>query len=164
VTDLRVRLRAGDRAAAELDVALPGERALETLGVVLDSRARSRPEVGDDVARAPVAGGQGGVVAVVVARGGGDVAACAQPCFDLADAALGAGAPDVPGGHERDDPGIDLASRRGLEAGRRPDRLGRRVGGAVRAQPLRNPEPEHARDTDPDQGDDQHAAAVPMHE
>ena len=103
-------------------------------------------------------------MAVVVARDGGDVATRAQPRLDPADLALGTRAVDISGGYERDHPGIDLASRSGLIAVRRLDRLGRRVGRAVRAQPLRDPQPEHARDADADQSDEQHTAAVPMHE
>ena len=68
VTDLRVGLRARDRLSAELDVGVARERTLQASGIVLDPRVRSRPEVRDDVARAPVAGGHRGVMGVVVAE------------------------------------------------------------------------------------------------
>jgi hypothetical protein len=51
---------------------------------------------------------------------------------------------DAAGLHERDDAGVDLASRRSLIAIRRLDRLGRRVGVAVRAQSFRDAKPEDA--------------------
>jgi hypothetical protein len=164
VTDLRVGLRARDRLSAELDVGVARERTLQASGIVLDPRVRSRPEVRDDVARAPVAGGHRGVMGVVVAGDGGDVATRAHPRLDPADAALRSSAVDIPGGHERDHPGIDLSPRRRLISVRRLGRLARRVGRAIGAEPFRDPEPEHARDTDEDQGEEQHTETVPMNE
>ena len=104
------------------------------------------------------------IVALVIARNGGDVAARTQLRFDLAHPELGAGAVDVASGHERDDPGVDLAPRSGLVAVGRLDGLGRRVGHPVRAHPLRDPQPEHPRNRDANQSNEQHTAAVPMHE
>jgi hypothetical protein len=70
------------------------------------------------------------------------------------DAALGRGAVDVPALHERDDAGVDLTSGRRLVAIRRLDRLGRRVGVAVRAQPLRDTQTKDAGHGDTKQGDE----------
>ena len=164
VADLRVDLRARDRAAAELDVALAGELALQALRVVLDSQVRLRLEVGDDIGRPSVAGDHRGVVAVVVARNGGDVATRAELRLDLPHAALSRCAVDVAGGHERDDAGVDLPSARGLVAIRRLDRLGRRVGVAIRAESFRDAQPEDAGYGDAEQGDEQHSSPVPIHE
>ena len=151
-------------AAAELDVALAGELALQARRVVLDSQVRLRPEVGDDVARASVAGDHRRVVAVVVARNGRDVATRAKLRLDLPHATLSPRAVDVAGGHERDDAGVDLPSARGLVAIRRLDRLGRRVGVAIRAESFRDAQPEDAGYGDTEQGDEQHSAPVPIHE
>src|SRR5207247_2020410 len=67
VADLRVDLLVRYRAAAELDVTLAGEPALQALGVGLDSQIRLRLEVRDDVGRTPVTGDHGRVAALVVA-------------------------------------------------------------------------------------------------
>ena len=143
---------------------LAGETALEARSVVRDPGVRLRPEIGDDIGRAPVTRDHCGVVAVVVARDGGDVATRAEPRLDLAHTALGTRAVDVAGGHQRDHARVDLAARGGLEAVRRLDRLGRRVGVAVGTHVLGHAEAKCAGDRHGDQRDQQHRATVGMKE
>ena len=103
-------------------------------------------------------------MAVVVARDRRDVATRAQLSLDLPHAPLGGGSNDAAGLHQRDDSWVDLPTGCGLVAIRCLDRLGRRVGVAVRAQPFRDAQPEDAGYGDPEQGDEQHPAPVPIDE
>ena len=146
----RARRRAGRRTALSMRWASSW---------ILESDRRL--EVGDDVGRAAVARDHRGVVAVVVAR-----RRARRPARRAA--APRPGRPGArprrcatsPARHERDTPGSIWRPVAASISVRRLDRLGRRVGGAVRAQPLRDPEPEHAGDADADHSDEQHAAAV----
>ena len=72
--------------------------------------------------------------------------------------------PHVAGADDRDDPGVDLAAGRGLEAVRGLDRLRRRVVGPVGAHVLRHAEAERACDRRCEHRHEQHPAAVGVNE
>ena len=162
VAHLRVRLCIGDGAATEPDVGLAGELALEVLRDVLQPLVRERLEVGENVGLPAVVRNHcrawGREDADDLGHGGLGLELAA----DLPDARSRGAARDGagPGGDERDDAGVELATRGGLEAVLRLNGLGRRVAGAVRAEVLGDACTEYATDRGPDHGDDQDAASV----